>query len=313
MMTQLALAYRRLSSLWKTMLHAIVAAVVFFGGALLEQRIQNAIKDDIEHAIIRGLALLLLLIIFIAVFYALRTRIESLEEAESQKLRQLLYAASLMDQFVAGQIRSLSVDNWSTLPSQERARRLIASVDRLSDVVHAAYQLFESHFGSSERAEDRVDFEVTFMTKSLQDGKITIPAYANRVGRAPISMLKRAQNPDIYKNSITAQIYEAARPEMRIIEDTSQPNTSYTELYPGQRDRIQSTIVYPVLDEDNRLLGTLVVHCNRIRFFRESERAHWRELLEIFARRLALERVRIEIAVNQSFLWESFLTIEKPF
>lgn len=305
--------YRSLSTFWKTAIHAMVAAIVFFGGAILQQRIQKSATDPTTEAITTSIALLILITVFIAIFYALRTKIESLEKGESAKLRQLLYASSLMDQFVAGQIRSLSVDSWESVPAEERARRLIASVERLMDIVRATYQLFESHFGNAERAEDRIDFEVTFMTKSTKDGKITIPAYANRVGRAPISMLKRADNSDIYKTSVTAQIYEAARPEMRIVEDTGHANTSYTELYPGQKERIRSSIVFPVLDEDNRLLGTLVVHCNRPGFFRESERAHWRDLLEIFARRLALERIRIEIAVGQSFLWESPLNIEKPF
>lgn len=305
--------YCRSSPVGRTIIRAFFAAFVFYGGSLLEQQMQGSARGQLSALAIASVTLFILFTFYVACSFALQAKRAALERADNEKQRQLRYASSLMDQFVADQIRSLSVDNWNSLSKEERARRLFASTDRLYEIVRAVYRLFESHFGSIENSGERIDFEVTFMTKSYLDDKITIPAYANRAGRAPISLNKRKEDPDIYADSMTAMVYKSDRPEMRVIEDTVRPNEHYSELYPGQKERIKSSIIYPVLDEDNKLLGTLVVHCDRQGFFRAADRTHWRELLEVFARRLALEKVRIDIAVTQSFLWETPLTLPKPF
>ena len=78
--------------------------------------------------------------------------------------------------------------------SQERS--LNESLHNIKLLVEYLYALFESNYGQSEELERRINFEVTFMTKSFIDGNITIPAYANRDKRAPISMAKRQNIPD---------------------------------------------------------------------------------------------------------------------
>jgi hypothetical protein len=80
---------------------------------------------------------------------------------------------------------------------------------------------------------------------------------------------------------------------MVIVEDTLAPGAGYDEPYPGQTNRIKSSVVYPVLSSRNAVLGTLVVHCDKVRFFRTGEGRYWREVLEIFAARIALERARL--------------------
>jgi GAF domain-containing protein len=82
---------------------------------------------------------------------------------------------------------------------------------------------------------------------------------------------------------------------MRIVEDTALPSERYQELYPGQKERIRSSVVYPALDDDNGILGTLVVHCNRTGFFKRRDERFWRELLETFAVRLALQKSRLDL------------------
>lgn len=134
---------------------------------------------------------------------------------------------------------------------------------------------------------------MTFMTKSYGDGYITIPAAANRDGRAPRSMVLRAQNPQLYEDTVTASIYRASRPSPVIVEDTG-TDAHYAELYAGQKQRIRSSIIYPVLSDSNELLGTLVVHCDRAGFFGSCKTKYWFDLFEIFAKRLALEKMKLD-------------------
>jgi GAF domain-containing protein len=155
---------------------------------------------------------------------------------------------------------------------------------------------FEAAFGKGLTSEERIDFEVTFMTKSYRDGHITIPAYANKDGRAPRSMVLRAQHPEIYDSTVTAQIYREAGPTPHIVEDTA--IADYNELYSGQKDRIRSSIIFPVLSDKNEVLGTLVMHCDKRGFFLKREQKYWRDMLEIFAKRIALQKARMDVLVQ---------------
>jgi len=158
------------------------------------------------------------------------------------------------------------------------------------------YKTLELEYGQNESLERRIEFEVTFMTKSLVDHKITIAAWANRDGRAPKSLTMRALEPDIYTNTETDKLYQDPNMTARVIESTSTPELNYKELYPGQRTRIRSSIVYPVLDDESHLAGTVVIHCDRDGFFKPARMRFWRELLEPYTKRLALARTISDIA-----------------
>ncbi|WP_157633647.1 GAF domain-containing protein [Thioflavicoccus mobilis] len=165
--------------------------------------------------------------------------------------------------------------------------------ERIQQYVQSAYSVLATSYGRSSITENRIDFEVTFMTKSLRDGKVTIPASANRDGRKPRTMQLRESNPDIYEQSVTAQIYRAESPRMIITTDTSDPQ--YASLYPDQKLRIRSAIVHPVLSPDHKLLGTLVAHCDRVRFFKNEDEKYWHDFLEIFSKRIAVEVMRLHV------------------
>ncbi len=130
------------------------------------------------------------------------------------------------------------------------------------------------------------------MTKSYRDHQITIAAWANRNGRMPVSLAMRESDPSVYAKTVTGQVYQDARPHARLIEDTAQYD--YVELYDRQRDRIKSSVVYPVLSDGMVLLGTLVMHCDKAGFFRQDEIKFWGELLEVFAKRIALEKMKLD-------------------
>lgn len=169
-----------------------------------------------------------------------------------------------------------------------------ASLLGIEELVRGLYTCVDSHYSASDVPGERVNFEVTFMTKDAVDGAITILAWASRDGRAPKSLTEQANRRDIYDTTVTADLYRQAltrQPTARIISVTDE---TYSELYPGQKDRIRSSIVYPVLSGVNSLLGTLVVHCDKEAFFRASDEKYWRDLLEIFASRVALGKAKYD-------------------
>jgi len=214
-----------------------------------------------------------------------------MKQAEQARVALRLHAYAFLDRLVCRDV--CRVDDTGAL--EERfVERFLATKSSLQELVEAAYAAFEAAYSQTVASEERVDFEVTFMTKSYVDQCITIPACANRDGRAPRSMILRQQQNDIYDNTVTAVVYREKRPSVRIIEDTLDPKANYQELYPDQNRRIRSSIVYPVLSDTNELLGTLVVHCDHAGFFRLAEEKYWTDVLEIFAKRLALVKLKLD-------------------
>jgi GAF domain-containing protein len=169
------------------------------------------------------------------------------------------------------------------------------SLKNIQLLIEELYSLFEANYGKSEELEERINFEVTFMTQSYIDGEITIPAYANRDRRAPISMSFRNANPTIYKNTVTALVYRDEKPMLRIIEDTEDPHTNYSELYTKQKERIKSSIIFPVLSPSNLLLGTIVIHCDKRHFFKYEDLRYWTEIIEIFSKFLGIEKIKLDV------------------
>lgn len=255
---------------------------------------------------------------FVAIYNYINSVIDDGRREEQARRNAVLYAYSLIDQYTVSQVefidRSLlgmairgatkdivNPGAWEQPKQIEDGMiSLAVSTFGLQEMVNSLYNVFESQYGRSEQLENRIDYEVTFMTKSYVDDEITIPAYANRARRQPLSMSHRSANKEIYRKTITASVYNETAPRLRIIPDTVEPATGYTELYSGQRERIRSTAVFPVMCDKNRILGTLVVHCNAAGFFQEKDRRFWTELLEIFSKRVAVEKVRLDAVVDKA-------------
>ncbi len=166
----------------------------------------------------------------------------------------------------------------------------------IHNLVKGLYRCIDARYASSDVPGERTNFEVTFMSRDYGDGAVTILSWASREGRAPKSLAYRASRPSIYDSTITAALYresESQLPKPRIIEDTSAAS-DYTELYAGQKNRIKSTVVYPVLSADNELLGTLVLHCDREKFFKHRDERFWYQLIEMFSLRIAIEKLRLD-------------------
>lgn len=170
-------------------------------------------------------------------------------------------------------------------PEKDETDKLLLqlALDNMQLSIQCCYDFFESAFTNKGQLVNEIKFEVTFMTKSYIDSEITIPCSANKEGRSPTSMLLRADNSKIYADTETAKIYEMKHPVMILIEDTSLETNKYKEIYQDQKKRIKSSVILPVLSQNNELLGTLVVHCNQASFFKKNRYQFWSELLDMFA------------------------------
>lgn len=179
-------------------------------------------------------------------------------------------------------------------------RRLAAIGFRIEDVplmlmqnaCKDLYDTLETEYGLGVSVREHIEFEVTFMTRSIDDGAITVAAWGNRDGRAPKSLARRKHDVTVYEGTETDKLY--ADPNVRARYVRSTDSQTYKELYPGQKSRIKSSVIYPVVDDRFELVGTLVVHCDRESFFQEGDDKLWRELLEPYTKRLALARVGVE-------------------
>ncbi len=198
-------------------------------------------------------------------------------------------------------IQDLSLESQSCLQELGKNQLDKWAFQNIQLAVDKCYEFLWSSFGGGKILIEETKFEVTYMTLSYKDRKITIPCSCNREKRTPNSMLLRAKDPDIYRKTVTAQIYAEyehhSKPTFRIIEDTAQTlkcGLSYQFIYENQNERIKSSVVLPVMSHRNELLGTLVVHCNRPGFFKEKQRAFWYEILQLFASEIGKNKMLLD-------------------
>ena len=178
-----------------------------------------------------------------------------------------------------------------------------ASVRLMHNACRDLYETLETEYGLGVSVSEHIEFEVTFMTCSLIDGEITVAAWANRDARAPKSLATRRDNPSLYAGTETDRLYQdEPHPSICVIH-------GYIELQRtlsgAKTTRIKSSVIWPVVDDEFALRGTLVVHCDRVGFFSQGAEKLWRELLEPYTKRLALARVTADRA-SELGLGEAF-------
>ena len=289
--------YRERGPWAKSVVNGASAFVVLYCGAIVQNQVAVLSGDSLWPTSIYHAVGILAVVVLVAMgSYAVRTYSMAIEREELRRKETLSYAASLSEQF-AIQVTDETVTTLQVEVENDRAlETLVTKPARISTIVDDAYRLFEARYGESDKLENRIDFEATFIARSYIDGGLTIPAYANRNRRVPRSMRQRDGNPRRFDETIAAQLYRETNttPRLQIISATDDPKYNYVEMYPGQKERVKSSLVHPVLSPQNVLVGVLVVHCNRARFFQEEDRRYWTELLELFAKRLALEKVKLD-------------------
>ena len=184
-------------------------------------------------------------------------------------------------------------------------------------VVSTCLEFFKDAFSAQGDLVNEISFEVSFMSKSYIDDKITIVSSDNNKHRTPPSMLKRSSEPNIYDSTETGKLYERyiANPSetlaIHIVEDCS-TQAEFTALYEGEIDIIKSMAILPILSPQNELLGTLVVCVNQNNFFKNQDRHFWNELLEIYSVELGYHYLALRYCIrhNCNILADSF---KKPF
>ena len=310
-MKDIILYYAKAHGFVRDIVQMLFALIVFYAGGLMPDRIVEFLRVEEYHKVFVEVTFVFVLVsIFVGVRAFFRRIFEKMQESEMQQRRSLENASAAMQRVVAERIRETRIP---INESDAMVHKGVASMECLRTIVKNLYTQLEGEFGESELLHERIEFEVTFMALSYSDRMITIPAFANRFGRAPVSMIFREENVGIYDSTATADLFRSDRPEMRIVPDTSEPDEKYSELYEGQLERIKSSIVYPVLDDRNKLLGTLVLHCNRRGFFRRDEGVFWKELLERYAVQLAFEKSRFDLLEKMDGSVGSNLRFVTPF
>lgn len=293
-MRRLVRWYDRLGVL-KLFIGAIATAIPFYGGALLSYYITEvaALKQPVVLGVHAAVFVFFIACLVFVLRYAQFVR-EQLREEEKNRASAITRAYTFMDEMTVKRLAALQDKD---ALGAHFIEVYVTSVSCIQHIVQSAYQTFEASFAHPERQDKRVEFEVTFMTKSYRDGGITIPCWANRDARRPRSLIERENNAHVFENTVTAEVYREAErdhnPHMHIVADTSK-DEHYHEVYPEQKKRIKSTIVYPVLSDRYELLGTLVVHCDEAEFFKITDQKYWSEVLEVFAKNIALAKARMD-------------------
>ena len=292
---KLASWYLKRSSFVKALTTAFISATIFYLGSILEQHAQGiASEQSLSAQSVRTIFIFIVVVIVMAVYFFFSRIVKDLELESTKRKEMFSYSLSLLDQLISEKIDLASDPDQHQYNCRECTERIVKKCnDQIQNLVELLFQLFESQYGESHLVDTRVEFEVTFMTLSYMDNKLTIPASANRHGRSPISMLRRKVNHDVYSDTISARIYSSGYPETCLIEDAAE-DKDYKEIYKGQKKRIRSSIVFPVRSSKNELLGTLVVHCDKPKFFRKSDIHVWNELLEVYSKRIALEKTILD-------------------
>jgi hypothetical protein len=286
--------YRSLKPALKSVIWAALFVLPVLGSALVSYYLKLTLETAFRRELV---AVVVLFIIFASVRRYIELRCELLDRADERQRNALAQTYVALDSIIATCMERfhIAMDTYQRQGSEggrELVKLLLGSLEHIQALVNALYEVVQGQFGQAGSLPNEINFEVTLMTKSYQDGEITIYASQNRDHRAPSSLLLRTQNKHLYNGTVTADIYRLPRPSLRIIEDTSL--AEYQAVYPGQLERIKSSIVYPVLSDKSELLGTLVVHCDRPGFFKTADASFWTKLIEAFAKRVAFEKMKFD-------------------
>lgn len=308
-MEQFVRLRERCATRWRRFFHAVGSAVLVYASALVGVQVAELGGVEPWATVLLHAALV---VVLVAVIYAATTVSDHMSgkgvDDRLHLLRRAEYEAACVPAVVQGELAKLC-DGSSKSVVHVPHNPMVAIEAELG----ALYRTLDGSQWPVRTPGARIEFQVTFMTRSCRDGRITIAAWANRAARRPASLDRQAIDPDLYDRSVTAEVYADTRPAPRLIPSTVRAGNKYQQLYSDQKDWIRSTIIYPVLDQSTDLVGTLVASCDREDYFREEDYGFWYELMEPFAMRIALEKLRFDHAVTMSRDGQTVTSIPAPF
>lgn len=197
---------------------------------------------------------------------------------------------AVTQEWIAGNLRGFREDE----PPSRVIYGPVTPLNNIRAIVESAHRELERHYAVPARR----GFKVNFMTRSFKDDEITIAAWANKAERRPSSLNRRAKDPRYYATTKAAEVYRMDEPLPILVDDTHRPEHSRNYVLDShQRDRIRSHLVWPVLSPRHDLLGTFVIDCTEMGFFRPEDELLWEDFCEAHARPLALEILRLNSAI----------------
>lgn len=319
MSKKVALRLNALPPSVKAAITSVFAIVAFVIGAILENGVQK-VSGNQPGDVALGLLWILIALIIAAVWGALQYWYRRVLEFHAERVkaqeRALADAQERQDRTIVDareRITKLNVQHLALcdaimekdIVSPDEFRSvLICEIDRIAELIIAAWEVVNSHHNVNVTATERINFELTLITPSLRDSELTIASWCNRDNRRPKSLLLRDEgDKHIYQRTEAAKLISNRVTDTIVIEDTSAPTENYEALYEGQKARIRSSVLHPILSPKSVHLGVLVLHCDRTGFFRAGDVRYWHELFSVFAPSIALEIERIKAFNKAASAW----------
>ena len=294
----------------KAAITSFFAVLAFVIGALLEsgvQRIGGSQPGDVPWGLFWILLSVFIAAAMGAVHFWYNRVLESQKQDREIRERAIADARERITKLNVEQlIRCDALMERESVSLSELRSVLICELERINRLITAAWEVVNSHHNVSVAATDRLNFEMTLITQSLCDSELTIASWCNRDNFRPKSLLLRTEgDKTIYHRTEAAKMIEKRITDTLVIEDTSAPTENYEALYEGQKARIRSSVLYPILSPKSEHLGVLVLHCERTKFFRVNDARYWRELFSVFGPSIALELERIKAFNKAALAWPS--------
>ncbi len=310
MINRLLIYFHNLPPGVKAAITSFFVIVAFVIGAVLEDGVQKAASDqpgDQSKGVTWILMSLALAGLWGWVRYFYHQTIESHTNNLQAQERAIADARERVNKLSIQHLASCdAIVEKKEFTANELRSVLICEIDRISGLVTAAWEVVNSHHNRIAAATERINFELTLITPSFRDSELTIAAWCNRDNRRPKSLLLRDENNiKIYGRTEAAKMISSRIMDTIVIQDTSDPNANYESLYEGQKVRIRSAVLHPILSPKSEHLGVLVLHCERAGFFLKDDRRYWHELFTVFAPSIALEIERIRAFNKAASAWPS--------
>lgn len=313
MIRKIALRFNTLPLSVKASITSVLAIVAFIIGAILENGVQKILGEQPGDRAL-GLFWILFSLIIAALWgllqYGYRRVLEFHVSDSHARERAIADARERITKLSVQQLaRCDAIMEKDTVSMDELRSVLICEIDRIAGLITAAWEVVNSHHNVSVTATERINFEMTLITPSLRDSELTIASWCNRENLRPKSLLIRIQeDTKIYQRTRAAKMISNRVTDTIVIEDTSAPMENYEHLYEGQKERIRSSVLHPILSPKNEHLAVLVLHCDQTGFFRVDDRRYWHELFSVFAPSIALELERIKAFNKATLAWPNTTT-----
>ena len=175
-LTPLFLGYKRLSP-WK---RSVIFGVFFVLPVLVSAFLTYYLKLSLEKTLqVQLIWIVAAFLAFVVMRRFVELKYDILDKATEKQRDALGQAYASLDALTAKRTSVLHrcyMTFEDTGEGKDLFEVALASLSHIQDLVAALYQILQSQFGQAGSLLNEIDFEVTFMTRSYVDGKITISA-----------------------------------------------------------------------------------------------------------------------------------------